>query len=103
MIDDIMISEAWVPGAVDKGKMNSIPFRAYPNPSNGHIRITIGDGNNSMNAYDLNVYNMLGMIVHQDRISDRQSIDLGDLPKGQYLLHLSDGEGKAGTDKIIIQ
>lgn len=103
MIDDITIGIAWWPESIDGLSLNNLPFRAYPNPSSGTIRIAISNDNNSSDTYDLKVYNMFGMIVYQDKISDQQLLDLGSFPKGQYLLQISDVEGRAGTSKIIIQ
>jgi hypothetical protein len=61
----------------------------YPNPTNGLINIV------GVNTGNVVVLNSLGQAVHTEPIlSSNQSIELGHLPNGVYMLHLR-------TDKAI--
>lgn len=62
----------------------------YPNPTNGLVNIL------GIDAGDLRVLNGLGQTVHMEPIlSKNQSIELGHLPNGVYMLHLRTEKGIA--------
>ena len=66
-----------------------------PNPTNGHVHIA-GAG-----AAEVMVYNAIGQLVKT--VQDTNEIDLKGLPKGMYLLHITDGEGSTVTRRIVVK
>ena len=70
-------------------------FGVYPNPAKGFVKIE------GLDAAEVQVYNALGQLVKTLRMTNE--IDLSGLPKGGYLLRITDADGKAYTNKITIQ
>ena len=74
-------------------------FTIYPNPSNGKFTISL----NNDKEYDLSVYNTLGQLVFSEKITDMNNdIDLSELTKGNYTIHLRN-EVDIYIEKLIIQ
>jgi len=65
----------------------------YPNPTNGMVNIE------GANVAQVQVYNLLGQKLRT--FSNTNRINVGDLPKGVYLLRITDKEGKMYMEKII--
>lgn len=65
----------------------------YPNPSNGAF--TLEFLNSRASDIQISVITMTGQVVHQEKLAGsgttlRTSIDLSSLPKGSYILLISD-------------
>ena len=53
----------------------------YPNPSNGQFNLNLGEG-----QWDVEVYDITGRKVYENRHEGHSAIDLGQCPKGMYFL-----------------
>lgn len=74
-------------------------FEVYPNPSNGMIHITL-DG--FADRAEVLVSDVFGKVVHRVTADKPQlEIDLTNLSKGMYFIHLDDG-GDRITKKLIL-
>ena len=69
----------------------------YPNPSNGTFNLNFGTG-----QWDVEVYDITGRKVYENRVDGRSVIDLGECPKGMYFLKAT-GESRGVTAKIMVQ
>ena len=65
----------------------------YPNPTNGMVNIE------GVEVAQVQVYNILGQTVRTYNNTNR--INVGDLPKGVYLLRITDKEGKTFMENTI--
>ena len=75
-----------------------------PNPSTGFIHIS---GNwNDETSVNIHVINATGQIVESVQVSDpasgQQTLQLGDLPNGLYLLRLECSKGQS-TKQLVLQ
>ena len=71
--------------------------KVYPNPSNGSFNLNLGKG-----QWDIEVYDITGRKVYENRMEGRFVLDLGQCQKGMYFLKAT-CEGKALTTKIMVQ
>jgi hypothetical protein len=74
----------------------------YPNPSKGHVTVELGK---STGGAKVAVVDMIGNTVYQQSVSNgttRINLDLGTMPKGMYLLTVSNSTGSS-TRKLIIE
>ena len=69
----------------------------YPNPSNGTFNLNLSDG-----QWDVEVYDITGRKVYENRMEGRSILDLGQCQKGMYFLKAT-SEGKTLTTKIMVQ
>ena len=65
----------------------------YPNPSRETIIIE------GIEPAEVQVYNALGQLVKTVRGTNE--INVGDLPEGVYLLHITDKEGNTFSERIV--
>jgi hypothetical protein len=71
-------------------------FTLYPNPTNGQIFIEVSQ------ATTLAIFNLAGQIMIQERIeTNRERMNISDLPKGLYIVRSLEGIGTA--KKLIIE
>ena len=71
-------------------------FSVYPNPTSGHITITL-EAIDETRSLELKVYSLIGQEMMQERIpsfsgSQKMEINLSTLPKGMYMIEISNGE-----------
>ena len=91
---DTLIGEG-IPNLVnDMG--NGRPL-AYPNPSNGTFNLNLGES-----QWDIEVYDITGRKVYENRMEGRSILDLGECHKGIYFLKATD-ESRSLTTKIMVQ
>jgi subtilisin-like proprotein convertase family protein len=80
---------------------NTLSFMVYPNPNNGEFTIQLSNNNDlNISVFDIRgrkVFNNL----YQGSPSFNETINLGDIQSGMYLLTVSDGL-RTQTKKIII-
>jgi hypothetical protein len=72
-----------------------LSFTAFPNPANDLITIST-----QKKTTLVQVYNLMGELVKTVKNTD--NIFIGDLNNGIYLLHVTDGSGQTGVQKIVI-
>lgn len=70
----------------------------YPNPNNGNFRIDFG--NAESNAY-VEIYNALGKRVFAASVASDQTIDLGNVAKGIYLIKIESGNTVTQQKMIV--
>lgn len=71
----------------------------YPNPNEGVFNIMMSDDNEI--PIVVQVYNINGVMVMNDYLSDNKMIDITDNPSGVYLLRIIQGESVYG--KIVVR
>lgn len=64
-------------------------FRVYPNPASQTLHIY--NKENSLEDWNVTIYNIDGQVVHTDRMRKKLSLDVHRYDQGLYLIHLSDG------------
>ena len=69
---------------------------AYPNPSNGTFNLNLGAG-----QWNVEVFDITGRKVYENRMDGRSVLDLGNCQKGMFFLKAT-GEGKSLTTKIVV-
>jgi endonuclease I len=70
----------------------------YPNPSNGNFTVYY---NNSNKAYSIEIFSLLGQPIFEKENINQSSVSISNIPKGIYLLKISD-DSKSVNKKIII-
>ena len=56
----------------------------YPNPTNGKVIIE-----GSQQLVEITVYNSLGVAVHIQQLNPEETLDLGHLPDGVYIIRIN--------------
>ncbi len=92
---------------IDNNMNQQSMINAYPNPNNGTFTLEIGFSDNG--NYNLEVINVLGQIIYTESLNINnknynfsKQFNLGDLPKGIYIVKLS-GNGINANKKIIME
>ncbi|MEM8892982.1 MAG: MBG domain-containing protein [Bacteroidota bacterium] len=92
--DGLVISSPMVLTAL---QLPQIVWSIYPNPATEYLTISIdGPG-----AWDLQLHNLNGQLMLQSVVGNQAKLQLGHLPKGIYLLLLSDQAGQRRLIKRI--
>ena len=84
----------WTESVSDQEKT---PIRVYPNPSKGVFNLNLGEG-----QWDVEVYDITGRKVYENRMDGRSVLDLGKCRKGVYFLKAT-GESRGVTAKVMVQ
>ena len=71
--------------------------RVYPNPSHGQFSLNLGEGQWAVEVYDLT-----GRKVYDNRLDGQSAIDLGQCPKGIYFLKAKN-ESEEITSKLVVR
>ena len=79
------------------GENENNSMSVYPNPSNGTFNINLGEG-----QWKIEVYDITGRKVYENRIDSCSVLDLGPCPQGMYFLKAI-GESSDMTTKIIVR
>ena len=80
--------------AVEESESNVM---VYPNPSNGTFNLNLGEG-----QWNVEVYDITGRKVYENRMDGHSVLDLGKCQKGVYFLKAT-GESRGVTAKIMVQ
>ena len=80
--------------AVEESESNVM---VYPNPSNGIFNLNLGAG-----QWNVEVYDITGRKVYENRMDGRSVLDLGRCDKGVYFMKAV-GESRGVTAKIMVQ
>ena len=71
--------------------------QVFPNPSNGTFNLNLGAG-----QWEVEIYDITGRKVYENRMDGRSAIDLGQCQKGIYFLKATN-ESKTLTAKIMVR
>lgn len=74
-------------------------IKLYPNPNNGQFQIQLG---NSETTAAVVVYDLTGKRVFGKNVADNETIDLGNVQKGMYLVSITSGN-TVSTKKIVVK
>lgn len=77
---------------------NQKEFKIYPNPSKGNFNILFDDSNS---MHSVEIFSLSGQKVFEKKDTNNSSISVTNLPKGTYLIKVSQ-DSKSTTEKIII-
>ncbi len=81
-------------------QLDAIEFSVFPNPNTGSFEITLNE--EYFGHTTISIYSMLGNLVYQEIHSNsNQSINVGHLSDGQYIIHVANGD-KHGTARLAI-
>ncbi len=80
--------------AVEESESNVM---VYPNPSDGTFNLNLGAG-----QWDVEVYDITGRKVYENRMDGHSVLDLGKCRKGVYFLKAM-GESRGVTAKVMVQ
>ena len=80
--------------AVEESESNVM---VYPNPSNGTFNLNLGAG-----QWNVEVYDITGRKVYENRMDGNSVLDLGACRKGMYFLKAT-GESRGVTAKVMVQ
>ena len=84
-----------IPSSVNE--LESGSTLVYPNPSNGTFNLNLGAG-----QWDVEVYDITGRKVYENRMDGHSVLDLGKCRKGVYFLKAM-GESRGVTAKVMVQ
>jgi len=79
------------------GLQNAFPVSVYPNPTRGPINVELPEVSSKVE-----VYNTTGQIVYSKILNGPNTLDLGEIGRGLYLLRVTNRAGVAER-KIILQ
>ena len=90
---------------VPSNDLNTFGLEAYPNPSNGNIRLSFSSKSND--NYIIEVKNTLGQVVYTEKLNDYagdyvQNLDLTTYGRGVYFISLGNSK-ESSIKKIITQ
>jgi Secretion system C-terminal sorting domain len=76
-------------------------FNLFPNPASDNI--TLNFQNSSKNNTFVNIYNVVGELIHSEQLQqDQQKINVADLCNGIYMVEVGSNEGSE-KQKLVIQ
>ena len=84
-----------IPSSVNE--LESGSTLVYPNPSNGTFNLNLGTG-----QWNVEVYDITGRKVYENRMDGRSVLDLGKCQKGLYFMKAS-SESRSLTTKVVIR
>ena len=84
-----------IPSSVNELKSGST--LVYPNPSNGTFNLNLGTG-----QWNVEVYDISGRKVYENRMDGHSVLDLGRCQKGLYFMKAS-SESRSLTTKVVIR
>lgn len=75
--------------------------RIYPNPAHDHFFIAL---DHLVKQLRVSLYDLTGRMIHSSEHHNTQLVNQAfDLPKGTYLVHVSDDQGVERTFKLLVQ
>ena len=75
-------------------------YKLFPNPANSEINIL---SLSNSNYYNIEIHDLTGRIVkiENSRISNNTTLDVSDLKSGNYIIKITDNNGKVESLKMI--
>jgi len=98
-IDNVEITDSTI--TVDNEYSNNPDINIFPNPTNGMTNVVI----NGINYADLTIYTLQGQTVYAEKLNaatNNKQFDLSYLPKGIYMIRISDEKNNI-LRKLILQ
>lgn len=89
------------PNFVNTQEINVVPFKAYPNPTNGLMQVEA-----EANIESIEVFNIMGMKVISQQFngaSNKVQLNLGDLTDGVHVLQVRFNDSQFSVKKIMKQ
>lgn len=80
---------------------NTIDFKVYPNPSKGIF--TVSSNSLLYNNLVIQIFNANGGLLYSTKFSGTKTLNLKELPAGNYILKVSNSQGAIKSEKIIIK
>lgn len=80
-------------------KEETQPF-FYPNPTQDEIKFMLP---NKESTYWVQIRDLRGHLMHEQRAVDEQVIQVGQFPSGLYLVSIEDDKGGFNVQKLYIQ
>ena len=81
--------------------VGSDQIEVFPNPAKTTISIVLKQASTQTNS--VSIYSVEGQLIRQVSFSENQlNLDIGQLPKGLYLLQVEQDQKSLGTQKLII-
>ncbi len=87
-------------GTEELVKKSNLNFKLYPNPTNGIVKIEIGD--DSYVTYLFQLYDIQGKLFKEDQFFQSKSFDFNYLNNGVYFVRIVDENGLSSSKKLII-
>lgn len=95
---DTSMIPAPIVGVEERGWNENVQL--FPNPSDGHITLKLGEQNSNLH---LDIRDVMGREVYIEKVDQQQVIELDlDLSPGSYILRIQDGKA-TWTSKLIIK
>ena len=91
---------------VDEFSENELTYDLFPNPASDKVHIRFYQDN--IGKANISLYNMLGQLSYSRDIYVEQglsefTIPVGDLPKGLYILNITNADGLTESVKIVVE
>ncbi len=98
----LSLMDLWVTHVGLEENNSNAEISIYPTASSGVFNVSF-TGLETSEKYDLSVYNLSGMKLYQTEIetTDKSTLNLGNLNKGQYVVVLRNDEAILAKTKII--
>ena len=85
---------------VDKQEEN-VEMEVYPNPTRNLVQVVLP---NEAEATEMELINMSGQVVATKTFSGKGGwMEMGDLPKGMYMLRIKDAEGRSHAARLVVK
>lgn len=78
-----------------------LTFQLFPNPSSGSLNLILAEANPQWKDWKYELINLSGQVIASGPAAAQ--IDLANIKKGIYLFRLSDQNGRASVEKLILQ
>lgn len=87
------------PVGIIENKKRNLVFHLFPNPANNQLTVNFS---NTENSYSVVIHSMIGNEVINQSIANNESIDIGALSNGVYMVSLITDNGLRSAQKLII-
>ncbi len=86
------IDSIWFDNTSIKKLEQYLDVNLYPNPANNKVKLSFGSF--IQKTYKVEIYDLGGRLLQKiDNIRDNTNIDITELPKGMYIIHINSTDG----------